>query len=129
MLPFPFFCIGCCTSQTTKLNFNNSTHILTVKEYCGYCLCCASNAVIDYANIYGVEIRPEYGTYINHQQAFRVFLMYKDGEIPLSGKVMFPKALVIDHKVKTMMNKCGIKVGMGASSVQGMVMPVNVVMY
>ena len=40
MMPFPFFCIGCCLSQTTKFYLDNNNRTLTLASYCGYCCCC-----------------------------------------------------------------------------------------
>ena len=40
MLPFPFFCSGCCVSKTTRLIFDKTTHLIHITTYHGYCCCC-----------------------------------------------------------------------------------------
>ncbi len=42
MLPFPFFCLGCCLSKTAKFRFDNNSHMLSLVTYCGFCACCAA---------------------------------------------------------------------------------------
>lgn len=81
MMPFPFFCIGCCLSQSVKFMFDNTNRILNIKSYCGYCLCCGDKAEIPYHEIIDLDIRIQPGCYVNHQQAVKVLLLYQRGEI------------------------------------------------
>lgn len=85
MLPFPFFCIGCCLSQSSKFQFDNNNRILHLKTYCGYCACCSSNLDVPYDEIVGLDVRIQPGYYINRQPAYKVHLLSKKGEAELTG--------------------------------------------
>lgn len=56
MFPFPCFCVGCCTSQTTKLLFDRSIQILKVSSYSGHFCCFGEHEEIRFDEIMGVEI-------------------------------------------------------------------------
>lgn len=65
MLPFPFFCLGCCTSQTAKFRFDNNNRILHIKSYCGYCFWFGDKIDIPYDDIVDVDARMMPGCYVN----------------------------------------------------------------
>jgi hypothetical protein len=88
MLPFPFFCIGCCMSQTTKMEFDNIGRVVTLKTYCGYCCCCQTERRIPYNGLKAIDRRIVPGVRINNQGAFKVWLVWVDGELPLTADLM-----------------------------------------
>lgn len=115
MMPFPFFCIGCCISQTTKFNFDNNNRSLIVKTYCGYCCCLASTLNIPYDEILNVDVRLRPGVRINHRPAYKVWLLHRKGEIELSGSILMAEARDIENKIKTVMARCSIAAGQARS--------------
>jgi hypothetical protein len=108
MMPFPFFCIGCCLSQTAKFRFDNNSRVMSIKSYCGFCCCCSNSKEIPYDDITNLDIRLIPGCRINHQPAYKVFLLYKEGEIELTGGVVYSEAMGVDQQVKAIMARCRI---------------------
>ena len=58
MMPFPFFCMGCCMSSTVWLTFDTNARTLHVKSCPGYCYCCSTERLLSYSDIGNIDIMP-----------------------------------------------------------------------
>jgi hypothetical protein len=88
MMPFPFLCIGCCLSQSTKMKFDNTQRILTLKTYCGYCCCCSEERIIPYHEVQSLDARPNPHVTINRRTAYNVWLVWQTGQIELTASMV-----------------------------------------
>jgi hypothetical protein len=95
MCPFPCFCAGCCISQSTKMEFDNSQRVLIIRTYCGYCCCFAQEQRIPYHEVQTLDARLDAHMRINHQPAFKVWLVWQSGQLELSAGIVLQEAIEI----------------------------------
>eukprot|EP00756_Hemistasia_phaeocysticola_P051659 Hpha_TRINITY_DN26833_c0_g1::TRINITY_DN26833_c0_g1_i1::g.17276::m.17276 len=78
-MPFPFFCLGCCLTQTTKAVFDDTASTITLTTYCGKCCCCAETRIIPYDTVGNVALGAT-NVRINRLSAYEIVLVLRDGE-------------------------------------------------
>ena len=107
MCPVPFFFVGCCISQTTKMQFNNTERKLSITTYSGHLCCSAETEEIAYDDVLGVYSKRDPNCYVNRQPAFVVYLKTRRCQIKLSGYRIENDAKTIQNYVQLTINRCG----------------------
>jgi hypothetical protein len=51
MMPFPFFCVGCCTSISSNITFHDSSQTLTISTCPGLCFIAQKTEVVEYHQV------------------------------------------------------------------------------
>jgi hypothetical protein len=88
MLPFPFFCMGCCIFGASKFTFDDTTMEVTAKRWDGLFEHCAKIDVTPYLSIANVVI---FGTNVrvNHVRQMAWGLLLTDGSVISASKAGF----------------------------------------
>jgi len=76
MLPFPFFCLGCCLFRSSELQLDDATQTLTWRSWPGYCCCdcCTREAQAPYANVRGLQSIINWNLQINNMPTRDLYL-------------------------------------------------------
>lgn len=80
MLPFPFFCTGCCFSLTSQFTFNDNTQKLHYWSYPGYLSFIRKDRIIDYQDI-GNVCYYRTNVAVDEVWLYQPALMLKSGEL------------------------------------------------
>lgn len=78
MCPFPFFCLGCCTSSSTNAEFDDRSQHITWTRWPGHCCCCRSRAHIPYADVANVVFQSTNMSF-NDELAYEIAIATKTG--------------------------------------------------
>ena len=108
MLPFPFFCAGCCVSKNTQMTFDVSKQMLNLRTYYGYCCCFSKDYSINFEDIVGVMVDMQQGCIVGDEPACKVILVLKVSLIALTGYVSETKGNKIKEELMEIMDRCDI---------------------
>lgn len=79
MLPYPFFCGGCCYSVSSNIVFNDSTQTFNIETWPGYLWCFVkSRSHVEYSQIGNVALE-ESCCQQNNRSVFFPLIVLKDG--------------------------------------------------